>query len=65
MNRQVRIAFWALLGATIVVAGRWWLNERADENDDVGTASDDSFPASDPPSFTPTAGGQVRADAAY
>lgn len=64
------LAWWALTGEDDLSHARRWFTHvveragwrRADE-DVVHDASEDSFPASDAPSFTPTLGTGVRRDA--
>jgi hypothetical protein len=66
MNRvYVAVALLAIGGGLIAarrrraVPGSDWERESELEMDGVTLASDDSFPASDPPSFTPLAGSQT------
>jgi hypothetical protein len=63
MKRPYGVAL-LFIGAGLVIAAR--MRRRAGSThdgveaaDEVGLASDDSFPASDPPSFTPLKGSQT------
>jgi hypothetical protein len=59
------LVWWALTGPDNLIRARLWfaevLERRRHPTDPVQAASDDSFPASDAPAFTPTVGTGVRA----
>jgi hypothetical protein len=64
MKRLYGAAAFLFLGAGLLVAAGIRRAAREahpidDDSDEVGLASDDSFPASDPPSFTPLKGSQT------
>jgi hypothetical protein len=65
MRRHTQLTLLAAASASAWLCTRWFLARRSDhaseeeEKDAVNVASDDSFPASDPPSYTPTGGGQT------
>jgi len=59
------LAWWALTGEGDLSDARRWFTEVytrvwGDEHDAIARASDESFPASDPPSFTPAVGTGTR-----
>ena len=59
------LAWWALTGEGDFSDARRWLGElytrvTGDEHDLIARASDESFPASDAPSFTPAVGTGTR-----
>ena len=59
------LSWWALTGEGDLSQTRRWFTELytrvcGDEHDQISRASDESFPASDPPSFTPAVGTGTR-----
>jgi hypothetical protein len=62
MQRRTRVLLGAAVGMLLAVGFRVWQRRRDGGNrlsytpDEVELASDDSFPASDPPSYTPASG---------
>ena len=53
-NSLMRLVLLTMAGAAAREAVRWWLSRPSRESAKVDDTLGDSFPASDPPSWTPT-----------